>query len=107
GPGDTITITFNQPITTTTGPVAANDICWTNTGTVMIGTVAVTGSCSASETINCCKLTGGTLSAAARYNATYAWSNGNQTLKVTVGSTKVTGSNATSSGTFTLTPSTT
>jgi hypothetical protein len=107
GPGDTITINFNQPITIATGPVAANDVCWTSTGVIVLGTVAVSGSCSATEANNLGKLSGGTTSAAARYNATYAWSNGNMTLKVTIGSTKVTGSNATTSGTWTFNPTTT
>jgi hypothetical protein len=107
GPGDTITVNFNQPITTASGPTAANDVCWTSTGTVVLATIAVTGTCSATEANNLGKLSGGATSAAARYNATYAWSNGNATVKVTVGSTKVIGSTATSSGTFTFNPTTT
>lgn len=107
GPGDTITINFNQPITAATGPAAANDVCWTNTGTIVLGTVAVSGACSATEGSNLGKLSGGTTSAAGRYNATYAWSNGNATLKVTIGSTKITGGTATTGGTWTFTPTTT
>ena len=106
-PGDVITITFNQAMSTATGPVAANTICWTTGGVVVIGAVATTGTCSATETSTCCKLTGGTLSASARYTSTYAWSNGNKTLTATVGATKINGSTTTSSGTFTLNPSTT
>jgi hypothetical protein len=74
---------------------------------VVIGAVAVSGTCNAAEANNCCKLSGGTSSANARYNATYTWSNGNKTLAVTIGSTKLAGSTSSSGGTWTFNPVTT
>lgn len=106
--GDVITITFNQPITTTTGPISGtNSVCWTNAGVVVLGTVAVSGSCSATEASLLGKLSGGTTSANGRFNATYAWSNSNKTVTVTVGATKQSGGTASASGTFTFNPTTT
>ena len=108
GPGDVIAITFNQAITTATGPVSGtNSVCWTSAGVVVLGTVAVSGTCSATESNLLGKLSGGTTSTSGRYNATYVWSNGNKTLTVTVGSTKATGNPATTSGTFAFNPTTT
>ena len=106
-PGDVITISFNQAINTTTGPTAANSICWTNAGVVVIGTVAVSGACGAAEANLLGRLTAGTSSANGRYNATYVWSNGNKTLTVTIGATKQSGGTSTSGGTWTFNPVTT
>jgi hypothetical protein len=108
GPGDVMTITFNQAITTSTGPVSGtNSVCWTSTGVVVLGTVAISGSCSATESNLLGKLSGGTTSTFGRYNATYVWSNGNKTVTVTIGSTKQAGNPATTSGTFSFNATTT
>ncbi len=63
----------------------------------------------ASESVSIGTLTGGTISGCnCRFNATYAWSNGNKTLTITIG-TRIAGySNPTiSAATWTFTPTTT
>jgi hypothetical protein len=105
--GDTLTITFNQPVTPGSGPSGTNTVCITgNNDTIMVGSTATSGSCATSETLNLGNLTGGTSSSNSRFNATYVWSNGNKTLKVTVGSLS-NGSVSTLTGSWTFTPTTT
>lgn len=106
-PGDTITVTFNQPISTSTAPSGTNSVCAIAGATIVLGSTATTGSCAASETVNLGKLTGGTSSANARWSATYAWSNANKTLTVTVGARTVGTANPTVSGSWILNPTTT
>ena len=105
-PGDTVAVTFNQPINTATGPASTQNVCWTNTATIMIGVTASSGACATTETLSLLKLTAGTSSANGRYNATWAWSNGNKTLTMTVGSTKQAGGVSNTSGTWTANPTT-
>ncbi len=105
--GDTITVTFNQPVATVTGPSGTNKVCSTNTGVIRLGAVATTGACSATEAVNLGGLTGGTTAANGRWNATWTWSAGNTVLTIVLG-TRVSGSaNVATSGTFTFTPTTT
>jgi hypothetical protein len=107
-PGDTVAVTFNQPINTATGPASGQNVCWNNSGTiiVMLGVTASTGTCAATETLSLIKLTGGTSSSNGRYNATWAWSNGNKTITMTVGSSKLGGGVSTLGGTWTANPTT-
>jgi hypothetical protein len=105
-PGDTITITFNQPISTGTGPSGTNSVCAINGTTIMLGSTT-NGACSTSETVNLGTLSGGSSSRSARWNATYAWSNGNTTLAITIGSRTNGSQNPSLSGTWTLDPTTT
>ena len=77
GAGDTITITFNQAITTASGPVAANNICTNTGGTVMLGVTGSGTTCSTATATTIGMLTALTINRAARYAATYAWSAGN------------------------------
>ena len=106
-PGDTIAVTFNQALTTSTGPSGTNSVCAIAGATVVLGSTATSGACAASETVNLGKLSGGTSSANARFSATYAWSAGNTKLTVTVGARTVGLSNPTVSGVWTLNPTTT
>jgi hypothetical protein len=106
GPGDTITITYNQPITTTTGPSASDTVCAINGTTIMLATTTTTGTCATTETLDLGKLTGGSSNKNARWSATYTWSNNNTTLTIKL-VTLTSGTNPTSIGTWTLNPTTT
>jgi hypothetical protein len=105
--GDTITATFNQPITTASGPSGTNSVCAIGGATIVIGTTTTSGTCVATETTNFGKLTGGTSSTNVRYAATYAWNAALKQLTITIGS-RTSGLTApTTSGTWTLGPTTT
>jgi hypothetical protein len=104
--GDKIVITFNQAITTTTGPVSGDTVCTlAGSGTIMLGSTTTSGTCSTSETVDLGKLTGGTTASTGRWTATYVWSGSNTILTVTLGT--LTGSNSALTGTWTFTPTTT
>jgi hypothetical protein len=103
---DTITVNFNQPITTSTGPSGTNTVCAISGSTIVLGSTTTLGTCSASETMNLGKLAGGTSSANARWAATYTWTNSNKTLTVKLG-TLSSGSAPTVSGAWTFNPTTT
>ncbi|HET6313359.1 MAG TPA: hypothetical protein VFH60_05950, partial [Chloroflexia bacterium] len=105
--GDQFIFTFNQAIDTTTGPVSGNSVC-SNGTTIWIGSTAISGGCAATETVNVGKITGGTLIENTRWAATYAWSNSNTRLTVTLGS-RTAGNKAPvlSASTWTFTPTTT
>ena len=105
--GDTITVTFNQPISTATGPSGTNTICAIAGATIVLGSTTTFGTCAAGETVNLGSLTGGTSNTNARWNATYAWTNANTTLTVTIGSRTNGPANTTISGTWTFNPTTT
>lgn len=105
--GDSITITFNQAMTTATGPSGTNKVCSTTGGVIQLGATATTGTCSAVETDNLGSLRGGSTTITGRWNATYTWSAGNTVLTIVLG-TRVTGTtNVAASGTWTLNPVTT
>ena len=70
--GDTIVITFNQAITTASGPVAANNVCTNTGGTVMLGVTGTGTTCSTATATTIGTLTSLTINRAARYAATYA-----------------------------------
>jgi hypothetical protein len=102
--GDRITVTFNQPVATGTGPSGANKVCSTNTGVIRLGATATTGVCSATEPVRLGGLTGATTAANGRWNATWTWSAGNTVLTVVLG-TRVSGTtNVTTSGAWTFAP---
>jgi hypothetical protein len=105
--GDTIVITFNQAITTASGPVAANNVCTNTGGTVMLGVTGTGGTCSTATATTIGTLTSLTINRAARYDATYAWSAGNTVLTVTIGSRSAGAQDPTISGTAVYTPTTT
>jgi hypothetical protein len=103
--GDVITVTFNQPITTSTGPASTNTICTNTGGQVVLGSTGTGTSCSTSQA-NLGVLSGFTVSQASRFNATWTWSAGNSVLTVTVGSLSAGNANTQVTGTGTLTPNT-
>ena len=105
--GDTITITFNQAITTASGPVAANNICTNTGGTVMLGVTGSGTTCSTATATTIGTLTSLTINRAARYAATYTWSAGNTVLTVTIGARSAGAQDPTISGTAVYTPTTT
>lgn len=85
--GDQVVIDFNQPVDTSSGPAAANTVCTrpSNATLWLASTSTGTATCAASEAVRLGSLTGGTVTANNRYTATYAWSNGNTRLTVTIG----------------------
>ncbi|MDQ3952295.1 MAG: hypothetical protein M3279_04930 [Actinomycetota bacterium] len=100
---DTITITFNQPVDVATGPQAGNSICW-QSDRIVLGSTQ-TGNCSATDTSpRLGFLTGGTIDRNFRLDATWAWSNGNRTLTITVGGRLSGNGNYSHAGTWTFTP---
>jgi hypothetical protein len=105
--GDTIVITFNQPMTTSTGPAVGNSVCSINGATIMLASTTTSGNCSTSETVNLGTLTGGNSTRRARYAATYAWSSGNTVLTVTIGARTDGSQDTTLTGTWTFNPSAT
>ncbi len=106
--GDTIIFTFNQPVDTTSAPSGTNSVCTTNNSpyTIMLGSTATAGACQTTETVSLGKLVGGTSNQNGRFAATWAWSNNNKTLTVTIG-THTAGSFPTVTGTWTFYPTTT
>jgi len=105
GPGDSVTITFNQPIAPATGPAAADTACSATSGTVVLGSTGSGASCATTQAA-LGTLTGLTVSTAGRWNATWTWSAGNTVLTVTLG-TQSAGSTPTVSGAGSLHPTTT
>ena len=105
--GDVITVTFNQAITTSTGPAATDTICTNTGGQVVLGsTGAGAASCSTAQA-DLGVLSGFTVNRISRFNATWTWSAGNTVLTVTVGSLNAGNANTTATGTSTFTPNTT
>ncbi|MCX7840330.1 MAG: hypothetical protein N2559_12885 [Anaerolineae bacterium] len=106
-PNDQIVITFNQPVDTTTGPTSGNTVCTETSGTILLASTAISGSCHLTETVTLGKISGGAISTNARFNATYTWGNANQTITVTIGNRIEGASNPSiSSATWTFTPTT-
>ena len=105
--GDRISVTFNHPVTPATGPLVANSVCAVAGGPIVLGSAAATGACSTSEATSLGQLTGGTADRAVRYGLTSAaWSNGNTTVTLTLG-TRTNGNRApVVSGSWTMTPTT-
>ncbi|HEY7257461.1 MAG TPA: hypothetical protein VH459_00250 [Gaiellales bacterium] len=105
--GDKIVITFNQAISTASGPVAGNNVCTNTGGTIMVGVTGSGTACSTAAATTVGTLTALTINRAARYNTTFAWSAGNTVLTVTIGSRSAGAQNPTVSGTAVYTPTTT
>jgi hypothetical protein len=105
--GDTIAITFNQAISTGSGPVAGNNLCTNTGGTIMVGVTGAGTTCSTASATTVGTLTALTINRAARYNTTFAWSAGNTVLTVTIGARSAGAQDPTISGTAIYTPTTT
>lgn len=106
-PGDTIQVTFNQPISTASGPAATDTVCASTTGggEIVLGSTGAGGVCNTGQyTLG--TLTGLTVSRRGRWSATWAWSAGNTVLTVTL-NTQTSGRVPTVTGaTATFTPAT-
>ena len=106
-PGDTITITFNQPVNTASVPAQA--ICVNHTtGAIYLDQPNLAVPCTTSAALGV--VTGGSVQSVGAdglYTATYAWSNGNTTLTMTVGAFLAGSPVLLNAGTRTLTPSNT
>ncbi len=102
---DTITITFNQPIATASGPIASDTVCTNTGGTVMVAVAGSGGSCPTTTATTVGTLTGVTVNRAARFDASFAWSAGNTVLTVTVEG-RTAGQSPTVTGTAVYTPTT-
>jgi hypothetical protein len=105
--GDTIAITYNQAISTASGPVAGNNVCTNTGGTIMVGVTGTGTTCSTAAATTVGTLTGLAINRAARYNSTFAWSAGNTVLTVTIGARSAGAQDPTISGTAVYTPTTT
>jgi len=106
--GDKIIVTYNQPVTTATGPLATDKVCTNSASSgniIMLGDTLST--CSATATVSIGAISGGSANKQTVFAATYAWSANNTVLTVTIG-TRTTGSqNPTITGILTFNPTTT
>jgi hypothetical protein len=107
--GDQLILTFNQAVNTASGPVASDTVCnRPSTNTIWFGSTTASGTCAAAEPADLGSLAGGTVTGNCRFSASYAWSNGNQTLTVTIGARVSGGVYPTvSTATWTFSPTTT
>jgi hypothetical protein len=105
--GDKIVVTYNQAISTASGPVAGNNVCTNTGGTIMVGVTGTGGTCPTTSATTVGTLTSLTINRAARDDATYAWSAGNTVLTVTIGSRSAGAQDPTISGAAVYTPTTT
>ena len=103
--GDKIVITFNQPITTTTGPPAGDNICTSTTGSIALGSTGSGTTCTLTG-LDLGTLSGVTVGANSRFAATWAWTASNTVLTITVGARSA-GTNTSVTGTATFNPTTT
>jgi hypothetical protein len=102
--GDTITITFNQPVDVSTALLTGSSICWQN-DRITLGSVG-TGACSATDVPRLGYLTGGTIERNFRLAATSSWSADFRSVTITVGARLSGSGNYSHSGSWTFTPTT-
>ena len=105
--GDTIAITYNQAISTVSGPVATDTVCTNTGGTVMVGVTGTGTTCSTASATTVGTLTGLSINRAARFDASFAWSAGNAVLTVTIDARSAGSQDPTISGAAVHTPTTT
>jgi len=104
--GDQIMITFNQAVDPASGPISSDTVCTANGATIVVGSPLPLGVClPLLETPGVGTLTGGTSNENARWQAAWAWSNGNAALTATLGN-RIAGNDPSISGTWTLNPTT-
>lgn len=99
--GDTIIITYNQPVVTATGPSAGDNICTdTTTNTIVIGSTGAGATCATTpSTLG--TITGSTVGKKSRWNTTWTWNAAHTVLTATVGAnTANSAGSITGSGTF-------
>ena len=105
---DKIIITYNQAVTTATGPVSTNKVC-TNTASsgsiIMIGTTIT--SCTATTPVTVGAISTGTSTKTAAYSATWTWSAANTVLTITIGSRTSGTADSSVTGSLTFSPTTT
>ncbi len=84
--GDQISVTFNQPVNTATGPGSGDTVCADqSSGTIWLGSTG-SGDCTSNETVHLGRLTGGTIGDSnSRFDASYDWNTEQTGLIVTVG----------------------
>lgn len=105
-PGDTVVVSFNQPMTTASGPPATDNVCASKAaGTVVLGSTGAGGTCTTTQA-GLGTLTGLTVSRNGRFKATWTWNAAGTVLTVTIGA-RTAGNTPTISGAATFTPSTT
>ncbi len=107
-PGDKLVITYNQAVSTASGPTGTSKVCTNSASSgniVMLGD-AISG-CSASTAVAVGALSGGTANRTSAYSATWAWSAGNTVLTITIGARTSGTANPTITGALTLNPTTT
>jgi hypothetical protein len=90
--GDQISVAFNQPVDTATGPGSGDTVCADqSSGTIWLGSTG-SGDCTSSEDVHLGRLTGGTIgNGNSRFGANYDWNAEHTVLVVTVGA-RVSGS---------------
>jgi hypothetical protein len=109
GTGDSVVMTFNQPVDTATGPTTQLICARTNNDTINIGRSG-TGACGNSETVVVGKIVVNTVASNATWNTSWMWSdcpvaNQCRTLTATLGSaTNGTTTNITLGATPSMTP---
>ncbi|MFM8304991.1 MAG: hypothetical protein ACKOA9_11970 [Actinomycetota bacterium] len=105
--GDQITVRFNQPVSTGTGPVSTDTVCASPQGFIVLAAVATNGSCTAGEASRVGQLNAGSTSHNDRFSAAYSWSADARSLTITV-TARVSGPNAEfTTGPWVLQPTTT
>lgn len=105
-PGDTIVVSFNQPITTASGPPATDNLCASKAaGTIVLGSTGSGTVCTTTQA-DLGTLTGLTISRNARFDAAWSWNGAGTVLTVTIGA-RTAGNTPAISGTAAFTPSTT
>lgn len=109
GPGDSIVMTFNQPVNTTTGPTSERTCARSNNNTINLGRSG-TNACGNSETVVVGKIVVASVSSNATWNTAWSWSdcpatNQCRVLTATLGSaTNGSTSNVTIGATPVMTP---
>lgn len=97
--GDTIVVTYNQPVNTTTGPAATENVCATNTNVIVIGSTGIGTNCTVTP-VSLGTMTGYTVSKRIRFSTTWSWNAAKTVLTITLGAvtagnnSKVTGAGA-------------